>query len=414
MNRISGAILASALAGMIAAPAAAQDIKLYLKDGTEIGRYEKSYALVIGINDYRFHQSLNEAKNDARKIAAALDEEFEVVSYYEQPLTGQQIREVVEDFIQTYGYLENARVLIWFAGHGMTVDGEGYLLGTDAPILDKSSETLDQDLKRFYDASMSVRLFGVYLRQMRTRHVMVVLDSCFAGTIFKNTRAPGSRELSSEMGQPTRQIITAGLAGEEVDDNGHFASMFIRAIGGEPGPQGQIADQNGDFYLTGTELGSFLYSTARTTKQTPQQGKLRQEIGSDLLSSTDAFLTEHANYERGEFFFVLPGRPEPGLETVASAGQEQSVEPPQGVIWRELASGTRIANVKPDPVPVFAGTPTSVGEKTFELSPGQQFPPADAAVVLEYATVAGEKWLRFERDETYHYVLEEDVEIFRP
>jgi hypothetical protein len=418
MERLTRLALALGLLAALfgASPALAQTIKLFLNDGSAVDLYEdkKSFALVIGINEYRKQRRLNFAVSDARKVARELEEKgFEVILYDDPNLTGEHLRDAIQDFVDEYGYIENSRILIWYAGHGMTIDGEGYLLGVDAPVLDIESATLDQDLRTFYNAAMPLRSFGVHLRQMRTRHVMLVLDSCFAGTIFTNTRANPSVTRNREMARPARQIITAGLAGEEVADNGRFAEMFIRAINGEPGPNGEIADQSRDNYLSGTELGNFLAVAARSSDQTPQYGKLRREIDQSLAEPRGLFVTDQLDLEKGEFFFLLPDFEPPaevadtGTFTVASRG-------PEPVIWRPLTSGTRIANTKPDPVPVFDTEPPVVGERKFALNAGQVFPPVGGDTVFEQATIGEREWLKFKHENRDHFVLASDVEIIRP
>jgi hypothetical protein len=413
---VAFAICLAAILGCAGA-VSAQDVKLYLKDGSSVDLYKdkKSFALVIGIDQYRSQRKLNNAVNDAHRVAAELGGKgFEVTLYDDPNLTGRQLREAIDKFVQDYGYLEDARVLIWYAGHGMTIDGEGYLLGVDAPQLNAESATLDADLKAFYNASMPLRSFGIDLRQMRSRHVLLILDSCFAGTIFTNTRGNASVERNREMARPARQIITAGLAGEEVADNGKFAEMFIRAINGLSGPEGESADQSKDGYLSGTELGNFLAITGRSSGQTPQYGKLRREVDQSAANPRNPlFVTDQLDLERGEFFFVLPDFVAPvAVASLATEDTRAAIAEPS--VWRELASGTHIANKKPDPVPVFMGAPPAVGEKKFDLAIGQQFPPAHTSTVLEQATVGDKSWLRFKREGVWYYVREDDVEIIRP
>ena len=90
---------------------------------------------------------------------------------------------------------------------------------------------------------------------------------------------------------------------------------------------------------------------------------------------------------------------------------EQIVEP---VVWRSLASGTHIANTKPDPAPVFDTTPPGVGEKRFDIVEGQQYPPANTSADIEQATIGDRSWVRFKQDDTWYYVREGDVEVIRP
>ena len=44
------------------------------------------------------------------------------------------LRKALEDFVFEKGQDTSARLFIWFAGHGHTIDGEGYLAGAGAPV----------------------------------------------------------------------------------------------------------------------------------------------------------------------------------------------------------------------------------------------------------------------------------------
>jgi hypothetical protein len=62
-----------------------------------------------------------------------------------------------------------ARLFIWFAGHGATVDGEGYLIPVDAPVPSKGAA--------FKYSSIALRDFGTYMRQAVSKDVYAVFDS---------------------------------------------------------------------------------------------------------------------------------------------------------------------------------------------------------------------------------------------
>ncbi|MER8842831.1 caspase family protein [Mesorhizobium sp. M0913] len=411
--------IALCLAAAFWTPVAAQDVKLYLKDGAvDLYKDKKSYALVIGIDKYRAGpRPLTNAVSDAQKVAAELSKHgFATIRTFTDPnMTGKQLRDEIDRFVQDYGFIEDSRILIWFAGHGMTIDGEGYLMGVDAPTLAKDSQSLDNDLKAFYSASMPLRTFGVYLRQMRSRHVLLVIDSCFAGTIFTNTRANASIETNREMARPARQIITAGLAGEEVADNGNFADMFIRAINGQPGPGDVYADQSKDGYLSGTELGNFLAITAGGSGQHPQYGKLRREVDQGATNPRNPlFVTSQLDLERGEFFFLLPNAPAEPVVVAKLEKEGSRSAAVEATVWRPLEAGSHIANSHADPAPVFDIEPPQVGERSSALGAGEQFPAKGSSVAFERATIGDKKWIRFKRGGIYNYVMEDDVEIIRP
>lgn len=246
----------------------------------EVELYSKSYALVIGIDDYQGQAwpRLANAVGDARKVAKALKQRgFEVMTKLN--LDGEALREAFEDFFIDKGSDPDARLFVWYAGHGHTAaGGEGYLIPTDG--------VAETDRRSFYRTALSLRDFGRYVRQAVSKHVFTVFDSCFAGTIFSVARAAPPAQITRVTTQDVRQFLTSGDAGQQVSDDGTFAKLFVEAILGE-----RRADLNGDGYLTGSEIGAFLdsrISNYTKNRQTPRFGPLRDP-----------------RYDKGDFVFVL-------------------------------------------------------------------------------------------------------------
>ena len=228
--------------------------------------YTASYALVIGIDDYVESDwpRLSEAVNDARSVAQALElKGFEVTLLTD--LTGKELHLAFNDFFIDKGRDPNSRLFVWFAGHGHTFDGEGYLIPTDGVTSTNESD--------FLRRSVSLRRFGEYVRMAKSIHVYTVFDSCFAGTIFNVTRSGAPPAITRVTENPVRQFLTSGDAGQSVADDGTFAKIFIEAIQAK-----RMADLNMDGYLTAEELGVFLtneISNFTENEQVPRYGKLR-------------------------------------------------------------------------------------------------------------------------------------------
>lgn len=96
--------------------------------------YQKSKALVIGMDHYdgRAWPQLSNGIRDAEEVAKALKEQgFEVT--FKKDLISVDLDNALRSFFISEGSDPNARLLLWFAGHGDTIDGEAYLVPTDAP-----------------------------------------------------------------------------------------------------------------------------------------------------------------------------------------------------------------------------------------------------------------------------------------
>ena len=245
-----------------------------------VNLYTQSYALVIGINDYgRGWQRLSKAVSDARRVAKALKKHgFDVT--LRTDLKSDDLAATLKNFFIDRGRDPDTRLFVWFAGHGATVDGEGYLIPSDGAS--PSDET------GFLRKALSLRRFGEYVRLAKSKHVFSVFDACFAGTIFNVARSRTPPAITRVTTEPVRQFLSSGDAGQEVSDNGEFASMFIEALVGR-----SRADANADGYLTGTEIGenlTYRMTNVTNNRQTPRSGKLRS-----------------AKFDRGDFVFSLGG-----------------------------------------------------------------------------------------------------------
>ena len=148
----------------------------------EIELYSKSYALVVGNDDYTAGwPRLGQAVNDARRVVAALEAKgFEVT--LKTNLNARDMRQTFEDFFIEKGSDPDARLFVWFAGHGHTdVKDEGYLIPVDG--------ALEKNRRRFLRTALSLRRFGEFVRLAESKHVFSIFDSCFAGTIFNVARS---------------------------------------------------------------------------------------------------------------------------------------------------------------------------------------------------------------------------------
>lgn len=245
----------------------------------EVNLYSSNYALVIGIDNYTHGwPKLSGAVNDAKLVAEELQKKrFEVT--LKTDLRSKELKQSFEEFFVLKGEDPLSRLFVWFAGHGHTLKGEGFLVPADAPRPDEGTQ--------FRLKALSMRRFGEYVRLAQSKHAFAVFDSCFSGTIFNTQRSLPPAAITRATTFPVRQFLSSGDVEQTVSDDGTFRKLFIRAIRGE-----ERADPNSDGYLTGSELGLFLtdrLTNLTNSTQTPRYGKLRDP-----------------DYDRGDFVFILP------------------------------------------------------------------------------------------------------------
>ena len=154
----------------------------------------KRVALVIGNSAYEQATPLNNAKNDADALAAVLERlGFDVIKGID--LNHSQFGGRVRKFARA---IRGAKVaLLFYAGHGLQVNGRNYL----APIDAKLSDEADLEFE-------TVRLETILTQMEReTRINLVFLDACRDNPLARNlARSMGTR--SANVGRGLARVET--------------------------------------------------------------------------------------------------------------------------------------------------------------------------------------------------------------
>lgn len=203
------------------------------KEGNELNRKstvvklttdEKYYALIIGNNEYQHHEKLDAAVRDADEISKILENKygFEITK-----LINGNYNEIVDAIIKfTKDRNYNDNLLIYYAGHGELIQKEsrGYWLPIDAGA--------EQDSKW-----ISNQIIKDKIKATKAKHVLLMVDSCFAGALTRGSIGIQSIEnlsnknISRYKMKKTRLVITSGGNEPVVDSDGnehsYFASKFI-------------------------------------------------------------------------------------------------------------------------------------------------------------------------------------------
>ncbi|MBS0342108.1 MAG: caspase family protein [Proteobacteria bacterium] len=209
-----------ALAGVAALVLAA----LPFHAGAQVGAGAyKRIALVIGNARYP-KAPLANPENDARLIAARLRSlGFEVTDQYNLGVV--QFRRALRDFARRVAQ-DDAIAVLYYAGHGVQIDGRNYLLPVDVNLRDQEEvkdESVDID-----------ELFIGRIDKVGSFPRIVILDACrnnpFAGKT-RNIRSAGGL---AEMGARGTLIAFAsapGAAAEDGPDGGN--SIYSKSLAEE-------------------------------------------------------------------------------------------------------------------------------------------------------------------------------------
>ena len=186
----------------------------------EIG---KRYALVIGNADYKNVTRLDNPVNDGRAVCKMLRSlEFEVDCYENIKQRGS-FQEAVSEFVKKISPSDVA--LFYFAGHGLELAGENYLVPTDADIRSKAYVENDAVRVNFVLDEMGAA---------KARLNIVILDAC-RNNPFTRVRSISGNGLAFPNSIPSGSIIIFPTAPGQValdgsGENGVFTSHLLKHL----------------------------------------------------------------------------------------------------------------------------------------------------------------------------------------
>jgi formylglycine-generating enzyme required for sulfatase activity len=213
----------------------------------------KSYAVVIGINDYEKVPRLTYAKADAAAIAATLKQRgFAVTELYDKQASRRNILSELGDKLVDR-VKEDDRVLIFYAGHGETKQRTGgkeigYLLPVGG----------EQDA--LAETAIPMSMIRDLADALPAKQVLFLVDVCYGGIAGQQFRSLPKytvdylKAITRERG---RQLITAGGPKQQAMEGpewGHSVFTYYLLEGLEKGR----ADLNDDGIIPATELYAYL------------------------------------------------------------------------------------------------------------------------------------------------------------
>ena len=225
--------------------------------GRPDGIYYKSWAIVIGIEQYVLAPSIPGAINDAKKVAEAFRQLGfdEVVELYDKDASSRRLQQLLNDMLpRKVGRMD--RLVLVYVGHaGVMQDSDGqdrgYLVPFDAPVTSTVKSITVEQLKEF-------------ARRSASKHTLLILDAPVFG--WETTEPPGlslEGRMAPESDTDRRavQVVTAASRGETVsrsDQGSRFVEAFLGGLSG-------AADLDGSGWLTASELGRYLVRQVEVT-----------------------------------------------------------------------------------------------------------------------------------------------------
>jgi uncharacterized caspase-like protein len=251
--------------------------------------YRTSWALLIGVNTYPnlpIQYQLRYAVRDVDELRKVLIQRYgfppsNITVLTEGEATGERIRKAMGQLADTSRVNVNDQVLIYFSGHGQTVHlPNGGKMGFILPYDAKVNMNEINNPSPYYTTCIGMDELRRLSTLIPAKHILFLIDACYSGLAISSQR--GLRPempnyLETVMKLRVRQVITAGLEGEQTVENsewghGAFTYKLLEAL------KTGVADSNGDGVITALELAGHLRNAVPSiAHQTPQFGYFEGE-----------------------------------------------------------------------------------------------------------------------------------------
>ncbi|MFM8552727.1 MAG: caspase family protein [Nitrospiraceae bacterium] len=288
--------------------------------GRPEGLYYKSWAVVIGINDYLLAPKLDGAVEDGKAVAQALRTLGfqEVLEIYNKDASSKRLHLILNDYLpRKVG--RHDRVVIFFAGHAdaskdMNNKDIGYLVPWDAQVANVSKAVTLDHLKEFS-------------RRVMAKHVLFILDTSVSGwdiTPPQSLSLEGRLSPEDDTDKRAVQVLSAAAQGEtpaRKNGQGLFVTTLLAGLQG-------AADQNKNGWIMASEIGAYVAKQVNTAggAQHPQFARLDGDGDTVLVEgkmsayrsgpepTTDAERTAAAKEEYDKAFSLLQQQKDTSLQ----------------------------------------------------------------------------------------------------
>lgn len=239
------------------------DYSIQFRSATELGVEGKYYALIIGIDNYPalgIDELMNPVR-DARNIYQVLTEEYTFEANNVKLLENPERNDIIEALDEYSSIITpDDNFMIFYAGHGYwdKIANIGYWLPSDATMKNKTAWFRNSTLQD-------------YLREINSKHTLLISDACFSGSIFKTRSispdAPLAIKKLYELS--SRKAMTSGTL-SEVPDESAFVKYLIERL-----------KENEEKYLPSQQLfSSFRIAVTNNSNALPQFGEI-QDVGDE-------------------------------------------------------------------------------------------------------------------------------------
>lgn len=188
------------------------------KEKPELPR--RNHLLAIAIDGYQQLPRLSNCVRDVEGLINVLHQEYtfekeNIYTLYNEEATGERIIELLEELPGKIDPEDN--LLLLFSGHGeyRELQEAGFWVPVDA------RPGITRDL-------ISISDIKIFLNPLSCHHLVMVIDACYSGSIFKRTRSTGPSKLLTK--DPSRWGLTSGRLHPVLDGQPGTHSPFANSM----------------------------------------------------------------------------------------------------------------------------------------------------------------------------------------
>ncbi len=218
-----------------------------------------SWFLGIGIDKYPNFAHLKNAEKDVNEISTLLLQKYDInpeclILLCNERATKKEIIIELDILLEAVG--PDDKLIIYFAGHGILDERMGgHWLAFDAEEGNSSGNIDHMTIKK-------------YVREIRARHLLLIIDSCFSGHIFRGQIIRNDK-IEQEEAKRSRYAFCSGGFDQLVEDGAiGFNSPFCHSII-------DFLENNTQNKIRISELAEHVVNEIRDQyKQTPEKSPL--------------------------------------------------------------------------------------------------------------------------------------------
>lgn len=182
----------------------------------------KKHILGIGVDAYTHWRKLNNAVRDMQEITSLLMNRYDFATstlIKDQEATRDRIEEELYRYTDESVLGPDDSLFIYYSGHGyLDKNKRGYWVPVGA----------QKDKIASYFPNSRIKEI---VADMKCRHVLLVSDSCFSGSLFTRTRGGGEELVALDYERRmSRWAICSGREDQEVSDGSDGNSPFAKAL----------------------------------------------------------------------------------------------------------------------------------------------------------------------------------------